>query len=93
MTRRTLPPRTYGKPPRTTSTTPPTTVRRPTGPHVGGDPIGIVTGKVFLTQNHVTLPGALPLVLERTHISSYRAGRLFGPSWAGPRHSTFDPLR
>ena len=27
-------------------------------------------------------PGALPLILERTHISSYRNGLWFGPSWA-----------
>ncbi|CAG6397843.1 DUF6531 domain-containing protein [Streptomyces cocklensis] len=47
-----------------------------------GDPIDVATGDVILTQTDVTLPGTLPLVLERTHLSSYRTGRLFGPSWA-----------
>ncbi|MFE0509759.1 DUF6531 domain-containing protein [Streptomyces sp. NPDC058964] len=28
------------------------------------------------------VPGVLPLILERTHISSYRWGGWFGPSWA-----------
>lgn len=48
----------------------------------GGDPIDVATGEVLLAQTDVTLPGVLPLVLERTHISSYRQGRLFGVSWA-----------
>ncbi|QFG24972.1 type IV secretion protein Rhs [Actinomadura sp. WMMB 499] len=33
-------------------------------------------------QVDVALPGALPLVLERTHLSGYRDGGLFGRSWA-----------
>ncbi|MEV5826146.1 RHS repeat-associated core domain-containing protein [Spirillospora sp. NPDC052242] len=47
----------------------------------GGDPISIVTGDVLLSQVDVSWPGILPLVLERTHISSFRAGRWFGTSW------------
>ncbi|MEV6638693.1 RHS repeat-associated core domain-containing protein [Amycolatopsis sp. NPDC051371] len=47
-----------------------------------GDPIDVATGAVMLVQEDVSLPGALPLVIERTHLSSYRAGRLFGPTWA-----------
>ncbi len=47
-----------------------------------GDPIDVATGAVMLVQEDVSLPGALPLVVERTHLSSYRAGRLFGPTWA-----------
>jgi RHS repeat-associated protein len=48
----------------------------------GGDPISIVTGEVLLVQQDVSWPGILPLILERTHVSSYRAGRWFGASWA-----------
>ncbi|TMQ91087.1 hypothetical protein ETD83_32535 [Actinomadura soli] len=36
---------------------------------------------MLLSQVDVSLPGVLPLLLERTHISSYRAGGWFGPSW------------
>jgi RHS repeat-associated protein len=46
------------------------------------DPIDVAAGSVFLTQTDVVLPGVLPLVLARTHLSSYRVGRWFGPSWA-----------
>jgi RHS repeat-associated protein len=47
-----------------------------------GDPVDVATGDVVLDQQDVRLPGALPLVLERAHRSSYRAGRWFGRSWA-----------
>ncbi|WIX80079.1 DUF6531 domain-containing protein [Amycolatopsis carbonis] len=40
------------------------------------------TGRVMLTQEDVRLDAALPLVLSRTHLSSYRIGRAFGASWA-----------
>jgi RHS repeat-associated protein len=46
------------------------------------DPVDVATGEVLLSQTDVSLPGLLPLVLERTHISSYRIGQWFGPSWA-----------
>jgi RHS repeat-associated protein len=46
------------------------------------DPIDVATGEMVLGQTDVALPGVLPLVLRRTHVSSYRAGHLFGPSWA-----------
>ncbi|MFF0004671.1 DUF6531 domain-containing protein [Streptomyces tibetensis] len=46
------------------------------------DPIDVATGDMALPRVDVELPGALPLVLERTHISSYRSGGWFGPSWA-----------
>ncbi|MGW2646763.1 DUF6531 domain-containing protein [Streptomyces sp. NPDC001393] len=46
------------------------------------DPIDVATGDMALTRTDVTLPGVLPLVLERTHISSYRYGGWFGPTWA-----------
>ncbi|HTI22593.1 MAG TPA: RHS repeat-associated core domain-containing protein [Kutzneria sp.] len=46
------------------------------------DPIDVVSGDVVLAHVDLELPGVLPLVLRRTHISSYRAGLSFGPSWA-----------
>jgi RHS repeat-associated protein len=47
-----------------------------------GDPVDVATGEVLLSQTDVALPGLLPLMIERTHISSYRIGQWFGPSWA-----------
>ncbi|MET0191352.1 MAG: DUF6531 domain-containing protein, partial [Pseudonocardia sediminis] len=46
---------------------------------VESDPIDMVTGEMVLEQLDLQVPG---LVLRRTHVSSYRAGTLFGPSWA-----------
>jgi YD repeat-containing protein len=46
-----------------------------------GDPVDMATGDVVLGQADVTLPGTLPLLVERAHRSSYRAGRWFGRSW------------
>ena len=46
------------------------------------DPVDMANGAVVLSQTDVALPGVLPLVLRRTHVSSYRAGRWFGRSWA-----------
>ncbi|MFI6094956.1 DUF6531 domain-containing protein [Lentzea sp. NPDC051213] len=46
------------------------------------DPVDVVTGEVVLPQTDVELPGALPLLVRRTHISSFRSGRLFGANWA-----------
>ncbi|WP_416904807.1 DUF6531 domain-containing protein [Micromonospora echinospora] len=46
------------------------------------DPIDIAGGDMVLTQTDVELPGVLPLVLSRTHLSSYRMGSWFGRSWA-----------
>ncbi|MET8999463.1 DUF6531 domain-containing protein [Amycolatopsis sp. NPDC004169] len=52
-----------------------------------GDPIDVATGEVVMTQVDLTLPGeAADLEISRTHLSSYRAGRWFGPSWT----STWD---
>ncbi|MGW4393993.1 RHS repeat-associated core domain-containing protein [Amycolatopsis nivea] len=47
-----------------------------------GDPIDVASGDVVLPQTDVELAGVLPLVLRRVHLSSYRAGRSFGPNWA-----------
>ncbi|MDH6128125.1 DUF6531 domain-containing protein [Kitasatospora sp. GP82] len=46
------------------------------------DPVDIASGEMLLAQTDVELGGALPLLLTRTHISSYRVGGWFGPSWA-----------
>jgi RHS repeat-associated protein len=46
------------------------------------DPVDVVTGEMVLVQRDLDLPGPLALILERTHVSSYRAGRVFGISWA-----------
>ena len=46
------------------------------------DPVDVATGEVLLSQTDLALPGLLPLMVERTHISSYRIGQWFGPSWA-----------
>lgn len=46
-----------------------------------GEPIDVATGAMLMTQNDLTLPASLPLVFERTHLSTYRAGMCFGPSW------------
>ncbi|WP_328673670.1 DUF6531 domain-containing protein [Streptomyces sp. NBC_00322] len=46
-----------------------------------GEPIDVATGAMLMTQTDLTLPAGLPLVFERTHLSSYRAGMCFGPTW------------
>ncbi|SFC27691.1 DUF6531 domain-containing protein [Streptomyces aidingensis] len=46
------------------------------------DPVDMATGEVILSGVDMELPGVLPLVIERHHVSGYRDGRLFGPSWA-----------
>ncbi|WP_419995876.1 RHS repeat-associated core domain-containing protein [Streptomyces boninensis] len=48
----------------------------------GGDPIDMVSGEMLMEATDLVLPGELPLVLERTHLSTYRWGRYFGESWA-----------
>ncbi|MFJ9411834.1 DUF6531 domain-containing protein [Streptomyces sp. NPDC101393] len=46
------------------------------------DPIDIASGEMVLAQEDVSLPAVLPLLLSRTHVSSYRCGGWFGPSWS-----------
>ncbi|WP_394816803.1 putative T7SS-secreted protein [Streptomyces lonegramiae] len=46
------------------------------------DPVDLATGKMYLPQTDVSLPGLLPLVFWRRAESGYRAGRWFGPSWS-----------
>ncbi|MFF5854835.1 putative T7SS-secreted protein [Streptomyces sp. NPDC012751] len=47
-----------------------------------GDPVNVATGKMYLPQTDVALPGVLPLLLTRRVESGYRLGRWFGPSWS-----------
>ncbi|GAA2415957.1 hypothetical protein GCM10010420_52630 [Streptomyces glaucosporus] len=46
------------------------------------DPVDVATGEMTLAQTDLELPGILPLVLRRTHLSNYRWGHWFGRSWA-----------
>ncbi|WP_450182925.1 DUF6531 domain-containing protein [Streptomyces caniferus] len=48
----------------------------------GTDPVDLATGKMFLSQTDIALPGALPLVFTRKFESSNRIGRHIGPSWS-----------
>ncbi|WP_217199702.1 putative T7SS-secreted protein [Streptomyces buecherae] len=48
----------------------------------GTDPVDLATGRMFLPQTDVSLPGALPLTFTRRVESGYSAGRWFGPSWS-----------
>ncbi|MFI2184986.1 DUF6531 domain-containing protein [Streptomyces sioyaensis] len=48
----------------------------------GTDPVDLATGKVFLAQTDMSLPGALPLTFTRKYESSARIGRHIGPSWS-----------
>lgn len=48
----------------------------------GTDPVDLATGRMFLPQTDVVLPGVLPLVFTRRVESGYTLGRFFGPSWA-----------
>ncbi|MCO4697780.1 hypothetical protein LRR80_03848 [Streptomyces sp. RO-S4] len=51
-----------------------------------GDPIDMVSGEMLIEQTDVGLPGVLPVILRRTHLSTYHWGNWFGETWA----STFD---
>ncbi|GAA0491372.1 DUF6531 domain-containing protein [Streptomyces olivaceiscleroticus] len=46
------------------------------------DPIDVATGDMLLHAVDISLPGTLSLIVERTHVSSYRVGGWFGTSWA-----------
>ncbi|MFJ8820639.1 putative T7SS-secreted protein [Streptomyces sp. NPDC102467] len=49
--------------------------------HDPSDPIDLVTGKMYLPETDIELPGTLPLVFRRRVESGSRLGRWFGPSW------------
>ncbi|GHD54181.1 hypothetical protein GCM10010317_037900 [Streptomyces mirabilis] len=46
-----------------------------------GEPIDVATGAMLMSQTDLTLPASLPLLFQRTHLSSYRGGVCFGPTW------------
>ncbi|WP_326711402.1 DUF6531 domain-containing protein [Streptomyces sp. NBC_01474] len=46
------------------------------------DPVDLATGKMYLPQTDVALPGTLPLLFTRRVESGYHLGRWFGPSWS-----------
>ncbi|MEV1006805.1 DUF6531 domain-containing protein [Streptomyces sp. NPDC049881] len=48
----------------------------------GSDPVDMATGRMFLPQTDLTLPGTLPFAFTRRVDSGYRAGRWFGPTWS-----------
>ncbi|SDX55813.1 RHS repeat-associated core domain-containing protein [Amycolatopsis xylanica] len=45
------------------------------------DPIDVATGDVLLSEVDLVVPGVLGGLIAREHVSSYRDGRWFGPSW------------
>ncbi|MEW2219264.1 DUF6531 domain-containing protein [Streptomyces sp. NPDC006990] len=47
-----------------------------------GEPVDVATGAMFMQLTDLSLPASLPLDFTRTHVSSYRAGVCFGPSWS-----------
>ncbi|MFJ5848781.1 putative T7SS-secreted protein [Streptomyces sp. NPDC092903] len=59
------------------------THRRPDGERVseGTDPVDLATGRMYLPQTDVTIPGILPLVFTRRTESGLAVGRFLGPSW------------
>ncbi|CAM5351664.1 hypothetical protein SAVIM338S_01222 [Streptomyces avidinii] len=46
------------------------------------DPVDLATGRMYLPQTDVVLPGAFPFAFKRRAESGYAAGRWFGPSWS-----------
>ncbi|MFE9608452.1 DUF6531 domain-containing protein [Streptomyces sp. NPDC006012] len=46
-----------------------------------GDPIDMATGQMVMSITDVSLPGVLPLVIERSHRTGVRTGGWFGASW------------
>ncbi|MFE2475279.1 putative T7SS-secreted protein [Streptomyces sp. NPDC059389] len=48
----------------------------------GTDPVDLATGRMFLPQTDILLPGTLPLAFTRRAESGYTGGRWFGPSWS-----------
>ncbi|MCR6482802.1 DUF6531 domain-containing protein [Amycolatopsis sp. OK19-0408] len=47
----------------------------------GFDPIDLATGDLLVTETDLLVPGDLGALVVRNHVSSYRDGRWFGPSW------------
>ncbi|MDX3312058.1 DUF6531 domain-containing protein [Streptomyces sp. ME08-AFT2] len=47
----------------------------------GTDPVDLATGRMFLPQTDLEVPGVLPLVFTRRTESGCTAGRFLGPAW------------
>ncbi|AWI31456.1 putative T7SS-secreted protein [Streptomyces tirandamycinicus] len=47
----------------------------------GTDPVDLASGRMFLPQTDLAVPGILPLVFSRRTESGCTAGRFLGPSW------------
>ncbi|MGW9368609.1 putative T7SS-secreted protein [Streptomyces xanthophaeus] len=47
----------------------------------GGDPVDLATGRMFLPQTDVEIPGILPLLFTRRTESGCAVGRFLGPAW------------
>ncbi|WP_329157493.1 DUF6531 domain-containing protein [Streptomyces anulatus] len=60
------------------------THNRPDGERTSGgtDPVDLASGRMYLPQTDVVLPGVLPLSFTRRAESGYTAGRFFGPTWS-----------
>ncbi|MET8828240.1 putative T7SS-secreted protein [Streptomyces sp. NPDC004610] len=70
----------------------------------GSDPVDLATGRMYLPQTDVDIPGILPLVFTRRTESGLATGRFLGPAWSstvderltvdavGVLHSTADGL-
>jgi RHS repeat-associated protein len=50
----------------------------------GGEPVDMATGRMFMNQVDVELPGAMPLEFTRSFESGYQAGTWMGPRWVCP---------
>ncbi|MFE8989690.1 putative T7SS-secreted protein [Streptomyces collinus] len=59
------------------------THNRPDGERTtdGTDPVDLASGRMFLPQTDVGIPGILPLVFTRRTESGCAVGRFLGPSW------------
>jgi RHS repeat-associated protein len=57
---------------------------RPDGerPADGTDPVDLASGRMFLPQTDVEIPGILPLAFTRRTESGLTTGRFLGPSWS-----------
>jgi hypothetical protein len=54
--------------------------------------VDVATGEMVMPAVDVSLPGELPLLLARTHLSTYRRGLFFGPSWASTLEIAFNRM-
>ncbi|MFD4938409.1 putative T7SS-secreted protein [Streptomyces virginiae] len=51
-------------------------------PSEGTDPVDLATGRMYLPQRDLVLPGTFPFAFTRRAESGYLAGRWFGPTWS-----------